>query len=254
VSTKPFILVTNDDGVNAPGLLALKEAMQSLGRVVVVAPERDNSAVSHSLTMDRPLRVRQVDEDIFAIDGTPTDCVTIAVEKILTEKPALVASGINPGANLGDDLSYSGTVSAAIEATMLGIPAFAVSLVVGDVFRFGAAATYAEKVGREILDRGLPRDTLLNVNVPEGGADEIKGVRFTRQGRRVYEGSIKETADPWGRKHYWIGGGTPLWDDGDDTDAKALPAGFVSITPLHLDLTNHDALACLRKQWPFGDG
>ena len=252
--SEPLILVTNDDGVNAPGLLALKEAMQSLGRVVVVAPERDNSAVSHSLTMDRPLRVREIEKDVFAIDGTPTDCVTIAVEKILAEKPALVASGINPGANLGDDISYSGTVSAAVEATMLGMPAFAVSLAVGDVFRFDTAADFAGRVGRSILEKGLPRDTLLNVNVPEGKAADIKGIRFTRQGRRVYEGAIKETSDPWGRKHYWIGGGTPLWDEGDDTDAKVLLEGYVSITPLHLDLTNHDALACLRKQWPLGDG
>jgi len=251
VSSKPLILVTNDDGVNAPGLVALQDAMRSLGRVVVVAPLRDNSAVSHSLTMDRPLRVLEKGEDVYAIDGTPTDCVTIAVEKILTEKPALVASGINPGANLGDDISYSGTVSAAIEATMLGIPAFAVSLAGSDVFCYQAAAKHAEMVGRSILQRGLPRDTLLNVNVPAGEATAIQGVRFTRQGRRVYEGAIKETSDPWGRKHYWIGGGTPLWDSGDDADANVLLAGFVSVTPLHLDLTNHDALACLRKQWSF---
>lgn len=254
VSPEPLILVTNDDGVNAPGLLALREAMQSLGRVVVVAPLRDNSAVSHSLTMDRPLRVRSIGEDIFAIDGTPTDCVTIAVEKILTGKPALVASGINPGANLGDDISYSGTVSAAIEATMLGIPAFAVSQAGNDLFCYTAAAGYAEQVGRSILRRGLPRDTLLNVNVPGGEATAIKGVQFTRQGRRVYEGAIKETSDPWQRKHYWIGGGTPLWDSGDDADANVLLAGFVSVTPLHLDLTNHEALACLRKQWSFEQG
>ena len=251
MSSEPLILVTNDDGVNAPGLLALRQAMQSLGRVVVVAPLRDNSAVSHSLTMDRPLRVRSIGDDIYAIDGTPTDCVTIGVEKILAERPALVASGINPGANLGDDISYSGTVSAAIEATMLGIPAFAVSLAASDLFCYQVAAKHAEMVGRGILQQGLPRDTLLNVNVPEGEAAAIKGVRFTRQGRRVYEGAIKETADPWGRKHYWIGGGTPLWDNGDDADANVLQDGFVSVTPLHLDLTNHDALACLRKQWSF---
>ena len=255
MSSEPLILVTNDDGVNAPGLAVLRKAMQSLGRVVVVAPLRDNSAVSHSLTMDRPLRVIQIEEDIYAIDGTPTDCVTIAVEKILTEKPALVASGINPGANLGDDISYSGTVSAAIEATMLGIPSFAVSLAAtGDLFCYEVVAKYAERVGRDILLRGLPRDTLLNVNVPAGTADEIRGVRFTRQGRRVYEGAIKETSDPWGRKHYWIGGGTPLWDSGEDADANVMLAGFVSITPLHLDLTNHDALACLRQQWSLEEG
>lgn len=253
MSSRPLILVTNDDGINAPGLQALRESMQVLGRVVVVAPLRDNSAVSHSLTMDRPLRVRTMAEDVFAIDGTPTDCVTIAVEKILDEKPVLVASGINPGANLGDDISYSGTVSAAIEATMLGIPAFAVSLAMSEVFCYEAAARHAERVGRDILQRGLPRDTLLNVNVPEGKAAAIKGVRFTRQGRRVYEGAIKETADPWGRKHYWIGGGTPLWDSGEDADANVMLAGFVSITPLHLDLTNHDALACLRKRWPLAE-
>lgn len=246
---KPLILVTNDDGVYAPGLRYLAEAMRSIGRPVIVAPERDNSAVSHSLTMDRPLRVKKIEADVYAIDGTPTDCVTIAVSKILGERPALVASGINPGANLGDDISYSGTVSAAIEATMLGFPAFAVSLAASDSFAFDAAAGFAGQVARDILTRGLPRDTLLNVNVPAGAAEAIRGVRFTRQGRRIYEGAIKETSDPWGRRHYWIGGGTPSWDSGDDTDACAVLAGYVSITPLHLDLTNHEALALLRRDW-----
>lgn len=248
---EPLILVTNDDGVHAPGLRCLAEAMRPIGRPVIVAPERDSSAVSHALTMDRPLRVKRLAEDIYSIDGTPTDCVTIGISKILAVRPCLVASGINPGANLGDDVSYSGTVSAAVEATMLGIPALAVSLVASESYDYTVAAEYARLVAGFILERGLPRDTLLNVNVPARPLTEIPGLCFTRQGRRGYEGAIKETADPWGRRHYWIGGGTPCWDSGGDTDAHAVLSGYVSVTPLHLDLTNHEALALLRREWPL---
>lgn len=246
---KPLILISNDDGVYAPGLTALFRAMQNIGRPVIIAPEQDNSAASHSLTMRRPLRVKKIDTDIYAIDGTPTDCVTIGIGKVLEEKPALVVSGINPGGNLGDDISYSGTVSAAIEATMLGVPAFAISLAGERPFNYETAALFAEKLAKLILRRGLPKDTLLNVNVPNLAAEEIAGARFTRQGRRIYDGAIKETFDPWGKKHYWIGGGIPSWDNGQDTDAYAILAKSISVTPLHLDLTNHDALAYLTREW-----
>ncbi len=247
---KPLILVTNDDGFTAPGILALAGAMKKIGRAVIVAPERDNSAASHSLTMHRPLRVKEVAPDVFIIDGTPTDCVTLGVGMILAEKPALIVSGINPGGNLGDDVSYSGTVSAAVEGTMLGVPSLAVSMAGERPFRYETAADIAEKIARVVLLKGLSQDTLLNVNVPNLANEEIPGIRFTRQGRRVYEGAIKETLDPWGRKHYWIGGGTPLWDRGDDTDAHAILENYISVTPLHLDLTNHEALSRLKMEWP----
>lgn len=245
----PLILVTNDDGIHAPGLKALFQAMQSLGRPVIIAPEHDNSAASHSLTMDRPLRVRNIDPHTYTINGTPTDCVTIGISKILAEKPALLVSGINPGGNLGDDISYSGTVSAAVEGTMLGIHSMAVSLAGEKPFSFETAARFAAKVAGMILAQGLPRDTLLNVNVPNLAWADIAGVRFTRQGRRIYDDAIKETADPWGRMHYWIGGGTPSWDNGQDTDSCTIRDRHISITPLHLDLTNYDALEHFRQNW-----
>ena len=244
---QPLILITNYDGIHAPGLAALAKSLKQIGKTVIVAPDRDNSAASHSLTMNRPLRVQEITTDSYAIDGTPTDCVTIGIGKILPEKPLLVVSGINPGPNLGDDISYSGTVSAAVEGTMLSIPSLAVSLAGEGPYNFETAASFATDLAQTILERGLPQDTLLNVNVPNLLPDEIKGVRITRQGRRVYDDAIKETFDPWGKKHYWIGGGTPTWDAGDDTDAQAILTGCISITPLHLDLTNHGALKKLRS-------
>jgi len=247
---QPLILLTNDDGIMAPGLVALARALAELGRVVVIAPERDNSAASHSLTMRRPLLVREDGPDRFAIDGTPADCVIVGVGKLLATRPDLLVSGINPGPNLGDDISYSGTVSAAIEATMLGIPALAVSLAVGeDGLDFAPAAACAARLAAMVLQHGLPPDTLLNINVPGRPTAEIIGVRFTRQGRRKYDGAIQETSDPWNRKHYWIGGGIPVLDEGADTDVQAVVAGWVSVTPLHLDRTNHDALAFLTRSW-----
>lgn len=244
-----IILVTNDDGILAPGLHALTAALSRLGRTVVVAPERDCSAASHSLTMTRPLRLRRHHPDWYGLDGTPADCVTVAVEKVLTEKPRLVVSGINPGPNLGDDINYSGTVSAAVEGALLGLPAMAVSLAGAEPFRFEAAAEVAVRVAAMILERGLDRDTLLNVNVPGLDAGRLTGFRFTRQGRRRYDDAIRELDDPWGRKHYWIGGGTPIWEGGEDTDEATLARGFISITPIQLDLTHHEALRRLRSAW-----
>lgn len=249
----PLILVTNDDGVHAPGLRALYAAMKNIGRAVIIAPERDNSAASHSLTMNKPLQVKKMDEDVYAIDGTPADCVIIGVGKVLTEKPTLVVSGINPGGNLGDDISYSGTVSAAVEGTMLGVFSMAVSLAGEKPFHFDTAASVAEKLAKTILNRGLPKDTLLNVNIPNFAGDGIAGVKFTRQGRRIYDNAIKETFDPWGRQHFWIGGGTPSWDEGNDTDSTGILSRYISITPIHLDLTNYDALNFLKREWGDAD-
>ncbi|MFC1524168.1 5'/3'-nucleotidase SurE [Thermodesulfobacteriota bacterium] len=251
---EPLILLTNDDGINAPGLQALRESLQEICRTVVFAPDRDNSAASHSLTMDRPLRVREYDSSAFSIDGTPVDCVTLAIGRLLSQKPSLVVSGINPGGNLGDDINYSGTVSAAVEGTMLGVPSFAVSLAGEAPYDFYPAAKFAGELAARILDQGLPPDTLLNVNVPNLSPATVKGVVFTRQGRRVYEGAIKETADPWGRKHFWIGGGTPFWDQGEDTDAHAISMNRISITPIHLDLTNYSVLKKMKEDWYFESG
>jgi 5'-nucleotidase len=244
------ILLTNDDGIHAPGLKILYQHSRKLGKTIIIAPEHDNSAASHSLTMNRPLRVRQLEEHFYAINGTPTDCVTIGINKILKQKPDLVISGINPGPNLGDDVSYSGTVSAAIEATMLGIPSVAISLATeSEPLHYETAAALIVSLANIILEKGLPKDTLLNVNVPNTTLESIGGVAFTRRGRRLYDDAIKETYDPWGRKHYWIGGGTPSFDAGEDTDSAAISVNKISITPMHLDPTNYDALTFLREEW-----
>jgi 5'-nucleotidase len=243
-------MLTNDDGVHAPGLKMLFQQSLDLGKTVIVAPEHDNSAASHSLTRSRPLRVREIAENIYTINGTPTDCVTIGIGKILPQKPDLVISGINPGPNLGDDVSYSGTVSAAIESTMLGIPSIAVSLAAeSEPLHYGTAAAFVARLAKIILGKGLPKDTLLNVNVPNTASEGIEGVAFTRRGRRLYDDAIKETFDPWGRKHYWIGGGTPSFDAGEDTDSAAISVNKISITPMHLDPTNYEALKFLQKDW-----
>lgn len=226
--------------------------MKDLGTAYIVAPDRERSAVSHSLTMHRPLKVEQISPFKYTVNGTPTDCVAIGVNKILPERPSFVASGINRGANLGDDITYSGTVSAAIESTILGIPAFAVSLVIlpqtKPPYHYGNASRISSEVGRYILGNSLPYDTLLNVNVPDVPAEQLKGIKVTRQGKRIYDESIQETLDPHGEKHYWIGGGQPYWEHGEDTDIQAVTEKMISITPLHLDLTNYTALDFLKQR------
>jgi 5'-nucleotidase len=247
----PLVLVTNDDGIYSPGLRALMDSIGKFTHVYVVAPDRERSASSHSLTIHNPLRVQQIDERMFSITGTPTDCVAVGASKILPRKPALVVSGINHGPNLGDDITYSGTVSAAMEGTILNIPSFAISLNsrLGDNLHFDTASRFAADAVRFILEHSLPYDTLLNINVPNKAMDDVAGVRITRQGKRVYEGSIRETSSPWGELYYWIGGGTPYWEHGEDTDINAIHNGYVSVTPLHLDLTNHEAIDMLKRQW-----
>ena len=240
------LLITNDDGIHSPGLMALKQAVEGLGRVVVIAPERDNSAVSHSLTMNRPLKITEIAEDTFMIDGTPTDCVAVGIRKIVEDKPALLLSGINSGANLGDDISYSGTVAAAIEGTMYSIPSMAISATGDPPYDFSGPRTIARTVAKKILKTGLPDNTLVNVNIPP---DHKQKIRITRQGRRLWKNSIKETLDPKGLKYYWIGGGTPVHDDNRDTDVHAIKNGFVSITPIQLDLTSPEGMNYLRNNW-----
>jgi len=246
---KPLVLVTNDDGVTSPGVLALLGAVSRIAHAVLVAPDGERSAAGHSLTMHRPLKVTQIADNIYAVNGTPTDCVTLGVAKVLKRPPDLVVSGINKGGNLGDDITYSGTVSAAIEGTILGVRSIAFSLVAQNRFNFDAAADFAEQLALLVLEKGLPKDTLLNVNVPNLPASSIAGIKFARQGKRTYTGAVHETFDPWGRLHYWIGGGTPVWEGGEDTDIDAVENGFISVTPIHLDLTNHAALKCLKKEW-----
>jgi 5'-nucleotidase len=248
-----LILVTNDDGVHSPGIIALYRAMKDLGDAYIVAPDRERSAAGHSLTMHRPLRAEEIREHVFSLNGTPTDCVTIGINKLLPERPALVVSGINKGANLGDDITYSGTVSAAVEGTIFGIPSLAFSLIADRHYHFETAASFAVKIASYALEHSLPYDTLLNVNVPNVVKEHIRGIRFTRQGKRVYDGSIQETFDPWGQKHYWIGGGQPFWERGEDMDIEAVQANYISVTPIHLDLTNYDALGYFKSKWAVAD-
>jgi 5'-nucleotidase len=233
----PVLLVTNDDGIHAAGLAALAVAVEELGEVYVLAPEREQSACGHALTLHRPLRVEALGERRFAVNGTPSDCVNLGVLGFLPERPVLVLSGINHGSNLGDDVTYSGTVSAAMEGTLLGVPSVAVSLASGGDFE--EAARVARLVAMRVLVSGLPDKTLLNVNVPPG---RLRGIRLARLGHRVYEGRVVEQADPRGRPHYWIGAGPPQWGLLDGTDMGAVHDGFAAVTPLHLDLTHHRAL------------
>lgn len=234
-----LLLVTNDDGIHAEGLASLSAALAALGEVWVVAPQREQSACGHALTLHRPLRVDRVRDHWFGVNGTPSDCVNLGVLGFLPERPVLIVSGINHGGNLGDDVTYSGTVSAAMEGTLLGVPSIAVSLVDGG--SLAHAAEVAQLVATRVLVEGLPLKTLLNVNVPPGGPP--KGIRLTRLGHRVYEEKIVEQRDPRGRTHYWIGAGEPRWEALEGTDMGAIHEGFVSVTPLHLDLTHHQALA-----------
>src|SRR5213594_5179367 len=240
-NTMSVVLLTNDDGVHAEGLAALGRAFAELGDAYIVAPEREQSACGHALTLHRPIRPVQLGERRFAVNGTPSDCVNLAVLGFLPAPPVLVVSGINHGSNLGDDVTYSGTVSAAMEGTLLGVPSIAVSLMDGHD-DLAAAARVARLVAMRTLVEGLPPKTLLNVNVPAG---EPKGLRFTRLGHRVYSDKIVEHVDPRGRTHYWLGTGEPTWETLEGTDMGAVHDGFVAVTPLHLDLTNHRALAVM---------
>ena len=245
------ILITNDDGINAPGIKALAAGLDGLGDLTVVAPDREQSASGHSLTLQRPLRISKRAPGWYVVDGTPTDCVFLGVNHLLRqEKPDLVISGINRGGNLGDDITYSGTVAAAFEATLLGIPAIAISLEYKLDFHFATAARVVREVAEKVLAYGMPADTLLNVNVPDLTWDELAGFRVTRQGKRCYSDVVCENRDPRGRRYYWIGGEVLKGDDLAGTDAADVHTGFVSITPIHLDLTNYKALEPLR-QWEW---
>ena len=235
------ILLTNDDGIHSEGLVKLEQALQEVGEVFVVAPAAEMSGASHSLTLGRPLRIRQIDNHHWTVDGTPTDCVTLALHKILQDDqlPHLCVSGINHGGNLGDDATYSGTVAGALEATILGVPGIAVSLVARENFNFTDAARFALLAVRKILSEGLPEGTLLNMNVPPG---EIKGVKVTRQGIKNARPVISEHIDPRGKPYFWIGEQYFRSNAEDGTDYRAIEDGYVSITPLKSDMTDHEAM------------
>jgi 5'-nucleotidase len=250
---KKHILVTNDDGVNAPGLFALVQEMRKLGKVSVLAPDRNWSGGGHVKTLDRALRVREVrladGTQAFASDGAPSDCVALGTLGFFKEPIDLVVSGINAGANLGHDVTYSGTVTAAMEAVIAGVPGIAVSLEtvdghIGDV-DYGPAARAALKVVRQVIENGLSHEILLNVNVPFLPDDKLRGILLTRQGLRVYHSRLDERTDPRGRPYYWIGGDAPTGVPERGTDVGALAEGFVSVTPLQLDLTAYRALTDL---------
>jgi 5'-nucleotidase len=238
----PRILVTNDDGVRSTGIHALADALRALGDVIVVAPVREASAVGHALTLHHPLRLEHVRDAVYALDGTPTDCVNIAVAAVLHGLPDLVMSGINKGLNVGDDVTYSGTVSGALEGALLGVPSIAVSLQQDRErptdWDFAAAASVARDVAGRVIAAGLPPRTLLNLNVPRGVP---KGVRLTVQGARNHATTVTERHDPRGRAYYWIGEGQDEWLPNGRSDYEAIRAGYVSITALHADLTAHQA-------------
>ncbi len=245
------IMVTNDDGIHAAGIRALAEAMSELGTVTVVAPDRERSAVGHSLTVHTPLRIFELRKGWYAVDGTPTDCVNMGIHNMLPITPDLLVSGINHGANLGDAITYSGTVAAAMEANLMGIPAIAFSLATyGPSEHFTDAAHIAVNVTRTVLAHGLPTDTYLNVNIPNSPRSSMLPPLITRQGKRSFIGKIVDKTDPRGRKYFWLGGEESHLNDEPGTDFHAISHGHVSITPLHIDLTNHKSLAILSK-WPF---
>jgi 5'-nucleotidase len=239
VTPRPRILLTNDDGIHAEGLLAAAEALGAFADVVVVAPDREQSACGHALSLNRPLRLIEVRDGFMAVDGTPTDCVNLAVHWVLRDEPVdLVVSGINHGLNLGDDVTYSGTVSAALEAHLLGLPAIAFSQQMLVETSLERSARVCAALVRGLHDRGLRPRLLLNVNLPAAPPAEV---RLTRLARRVYEQVVVERGDPRGRRYFWIGG-EPRWEEGPDCDHAAVTAGCVSITPLRLDLTDYLSL------------
>ena len=235
------ILVTNDDGVHSEGIHALADALRPLGEVTIVAPVSESSAIGHALTLARPLRLEQISDGVFSVDGTPTDCVNIAVTRVLDGLPALVVSGINKGYNLGDDVTYSGTVAGALEGSLLGVASLAVSLErTPDAFDFGPAAAAAAGVARRVLEAGIAPRTFLNMNVPSGTP---KGLRVTVQGRRNHVTKVAQSIDPRGRPYYWIEEGASAWESDPRSDYAAVKAGWVSVSPLHLDLTCHGCLS-----------
>ena len=237
------VLLTNDDGVHAPALRHLKEALAPLGRVIIVAPDRDQSACSHALTLHRPFRILQHEPDTYSVDGTPTDCVITSFYGLLDQTPDLVISGINLGPNMGEDVFYSGTVAAAIEGSLQGTPAIAASFASRVVTDPAEPARFIARLVGRLLAEGLPRRHLLNVNFPGRPWPEIRGVKVTRLGSRIYHDTLVKKVDPRGRDYYWIGGEDPEWEAIEGTDFHAVHEDWISVTPLRLDFTADAALA-----------
>lgn len=244
---RPVILVTNDDGVYSEGIRSLAKALKPVGHVVVVAPNVERSAASHSLTLHRPLRIQKISANVYAVDGTPTDCVNLGVNEVLKQKPDLLFSGVNKGANLGDDMHYSGTVSAALEGGILGIASVAISLHARDHFRFQGACAFAVQLARKLLKTPMPLGTILNVNVPNLPKDKVRGHVVTKQGKRNYGDIIVEKIDPRGRKYYWIGGDDAGFEDIPESDCNAVLDRRISITPIRINLTDFAFLKKMRR-------
>jgi 5'-nucleotidase len=235
-------LVTNDDGVGSPALQQLKKHLLPFGRVTIVAPDRNQSATSQSLTLHRPLRIHALEPDVYSVDGTPTDCVLIAFHGLLIDRPDFVVSGINHGPNMGEDVFYSGTVAAAIEGVLQGVPAIAASLVTRLPTDFAEPAESVGRLLRQVLNRGVPDHMLLNVNFPFRPMSEIGGIELTRLGTRIYQDTLVKKVDPRGRDYYWIGGEDPIWHPEPGTDFHAVHHGRISVTPMQLDLTHAESI------------
>jgi 5'-nucleotidase len=247
------ILISNDDGILARGLGLLADVCAAVGQVTVVAPDREQSATSHSLTLHRPLRATRRVDGAFQVDGTPTDCVLLSIGALSTEKPDWVISGVNHGPNMGEDVLYSGTVAAAMEGLAAGIPSIAVSYASFDLEYLETHRAGLERLIRRIVQvREFPTQTLLNINLPAIPGDSVKGVRVTNLGSRVFHEEIARMKDPWGREIYWIGGGRATWSGGADSDFRAVEDGYISVTPLHVDLTNYQLIEVVRS-WALDD-
>jgi 5'-nucleotidase len=248
------LLLSNDDGILAHGLACLIKAVEPLGEVTVVAPDREQSATSHSLTLHHPVRPIKRGDRRFQVDGTPTDCVMLAVEALMHDRPDFVLSGVNHGQNMGEDVLYSGTVAAAMEGLSLGIPSIAISFAGGDLRADVSMLDQQIEPLSNLLKHltslpAFPENTLLNINLPPLPGDEIRGIKLTRLGKRVYSDSIKRMEDPWGRPIFWIGGGSIAWTGESDSDFRAIQDGYISVTPLHLDLTHHALLQGPESWW-----
>jgi 5'-nucleotidase len=248
------LLCTNDDGILAHGLACLIKAAEPLGEVTVVAPDREQSATSHSLTLHHPVRPIERGLRRFQVDGTPTDCVMLAVEALMPERPDFVLSGINHGQNMGEDVLYSGTVAAAMEGVSIGIPSIAISFAGGDLRADVSMLDQQIEPLTKLLSHltslpAFPENTLLNINLPPVPGPQIRGMKLTRLGRRVYSDSIKRMEDPWGRPIFWIGGGSITWSGEEDSDFRAVQEGYISVTPLHLDVTHHALLKDSETWW-----
>jgi 5'/3'-nucleotidase len=242
------ILISNDDGILARGLGLLGEVCGAVGQVTVVAPDREQSATSHSLTLHRPLRATRRPDGAFQVDGTPTDCVLLALGGLMPDKPDFVISGVNHGPNMGEDVLYSGTVAAAMEGLAAGIPSIAVSYSSFDLEHLESMREPLRALIERIVQvETFPKDTLLNVNLPAIPGDQVKGVRATRLGSRVFHEEIAQMKDPWGREIYWIGGGHATWSGGADSDFRAIRDGYISVTPLLVDMTNHQLLETVQS-------